>query len=320
MTNKRKILAAAALSMLLPFVQLAHAQPKPLRLVVPYPPGGSPDQLARIIAEKLQQTGKYAAIVDNRPGAGGSIAATFVKSAPADGSTLLLADSSTYSIGPAIRRNLAYDPKKDFKSVGLAATSPLYLVGHPRLGSTVNAFLENLKSKPGQAIASSGSGTAHHLLIELMKHSAGLDVLHVPYRGSSQTVPAVLAGDVSATFSGLANVLPMAQAGKLTILAIAEPQRSSMSPDIPTLIESGLQDVQLTITLGLLAPVGTSDATIKVINDDIATVLRSADTKSRMNMLGLEAATSTPEAFGQRISTELNRYGDIVRNANITVE
>lgn len=320
MVHKRSVIAVLALAALLPFSPLAQAQQKALRLVVPYPPGGSPDQLARIIADKLQQTGKYTVVVDNKPGGSGSVAANFVKGSTADGSTLLLTDSSTYSIGPSIRRIAASEANKDFKPVGLAATSPLYLVGHPRMGNTVGAFIDNLKGKPGQAIASSGAGTAHHLLIELMKYSAGLDVLHVPYRGSSQAIPAVLAGDVTATFSGLANATPMAQAGKITILAIAEPQRSPMSPDVPTLMESGLKDVALTITLGLLAPAGTPDATVKVLNEDISAVVRASDTKTRMNALGLEPASSTAEAFGQRISTELTRYADIVRRGNITGE
>ncbi len=320
MIKSRRIFVSAVLLSLLSLTEFAYSQPKPLRLVVPYTPGGSPDQLARVIGEKLGQTGKYVVVVDNRPGAGGVLAGNAVKGAAADGTTLLLTDSSTYSIAPSLKKNWGTDASKDFKPVGLAATSPLYLVTVPRNGASISAFLENLKAKPGQAFASSGTGSVHHFLIEMMKHSAGIDVLHVPYRGSSQTVPAVLAGDVAATFSGLANALPLAQAGKLSILAIAEPQRSSLTPEVPTLVESGLKDVRLTISLGLLAPAGTSDATIKTLNDDISTVLRLPDTKSRLNALGLEPSTETSAAFSQRIANELIRYAAIVKIANITVD
>ena len=153
-----------------------------------------------------------------------------------------------------------------------------------------------------------------------MKSSTGLDILHIPYRGSSQTVPAVLAGDVAATFSGLANAQSMAQAGKLTILAIAEPQRSSLTPDIPTLVESGMKDVQLTITLGLLAPAGTPDGVVTTLNEDISAVLRMTDTKSRLNALGLVAATSATGAFSQIIAAELIQYSAIVKRATLSID
>jgi len=320
MTKTLRIFIGTALLSLLSVFQTAHSQSSSLRIVVPYAPGGSPDQLARIIGEKLQKTGKYGVVVDNRPGAGGTLAANAVRNSVADGTTLLLTDSSTYSIAPSLKKDLGASATKDFKPVGLAATSPLYLVALPRNGTTVAGFRENLKAKPGQAIASSGAGSAHHFLIEMMKFSTGLDILHIPYRGSSQTVPAVLAGDVAATFSGLANAQSMAQAGKLTILAIAEPQRSSLTPDIPTLVESGMKDVQLTITLGLLAPPGTPDGVVTTLNEDISAVLRMPDTTSRLNTLGLVVATSDPRAFSQIIAAELIQYSAIVKRANLSVD
>lgn len=310
----RTLCAVMALSTLLP---VAQADVKPLRLIVAYPPGGSPDNLARTLAEKLFDMGKYVVTVDNRPGAGGAIAANVVKSAPADGSTLLLTDSSTYSIAPSFRKSLTYDPLKDFKPVGLAATSPLFLISHPKHGDDISAFLTSMREKQ-PAIASSGNGTAHHFLIEMIRLSTGLDILHVPYRGSSQTVTATAAGDVDAAFSGLTNAEPLAKSGMIRILAVAEPTRSDLAPNIPTLVESGLPGAELTITLGFLAPAATPDSVVEALNNDLARALESEDVRAKLRVLGVEPAISTPTEFGQKIESELQRFIEIANSASIT--
>lgn len=317
MNTKRQMIAAALFLLCLPF---AHAQPKILRIVVPYVPGGSPDNLARMIGESLQKTGNYSVVVENKAGAGGGIAANYVKSANPDGMTLLLGDSSTYSINPVIRKSVSYAPLKDFKPVSLAATSPIYLVAHPKVGGTVKDFIAYLKAQPDQPMASSGTGTAHHLAIELIKYSTGAAITHVPYKGSSQTIPAVAAGDVIATFSGLTNATAFAQSGRVKILAIAEPKRSSMTPDIPTLAESGMPGYDVTISLGFLAPIGTPDNVVKALNEDIVKALNAPGIKAKLNNAGIEPATSTPAEFGQQIAKELAIFGQIAKRANITEE
>lgn len=296
---------------------LCFAQPKLLKIVVPYPPGGSPDNTARVLGEKITQGGKYNVVIDNRPGASGVLAADAVKSSPPDGSVILMGDSSTYSISPNVKRKLSYDPVKDFKPVGLAATSPVFLVTQPGTANSVAEFIANMKKQPGQMYGSSGYGTAHHLAMEMFKSTANVDMGHVPYRGAAQTVPAVAAGDVVATFAGLTAARAFSQVGKVKILAIAEPKRSAMAPEIPTLAESGLPGYNVTITLGFLANNKTPDATIRELNAEISKAVRDPDVKTKLNALGVEPANSTPEKFGEMIRAELTSFGKIVKEANV---
>lgn len=293
------------------------AQAKLLKIVVPYPPGGSPDNTARVLGEKISRGGKYNVVIENRPGAGGVLAVDTVKNSPPDGSVILMGDSSTYSISPNVKRKISYDPLRDFKPVGLAATSPIFLVTQPSTANTVADFVANLKKEPGQMYGSSGYGTAHHLAMEMFRSITNVDMGHVPYKGATQTVPAVAAGDVIATFAGLTAARSFSQVGKVKILAIAEPERSSMAPEIPTLAESGLPGYNVTISLGFLANRGTPDATIRDLNTEISKAVRDPDVKIKLNALGVEPATSTPERFGEMIKSELASFGKIVKAANI---
>lgn len=306
-----------ALSCAALFTSNAFAQSKVLRIVVPYPPGGSPDSTARVIGEKLQQSGKYTVVVDNKPGAGGSIAAETVKSAQPETLTLLLGDSSTYSIAPNVKRKLPYDPVKDFKPVALAATSPIVIVARPQVAGSVRELIDYLKKNPGQPYGSSGYGTAHHLAMEMLRSMAGLEMTHVPYKGASQTVPAVAAGDVVTAFAGLTLANAFVQSGKVKVLAIAEPHRSAMASDVPTLAESGLPNYSVVISLGFLSNTKTSDAAVAELNADISKAVESPDVKSRLNALGVEPKSSSPQKFAEQIAAEIKSFGQIARSANI---
>ncbi|MBI2727185.1 MAG: tripartite tricarboxylate transporter substrate binding protein [Polaromonas sp.] len=309
------------ISCLLPFMALtAQAQTKVLKIVVPYPPGGSPDSTARVIGEKIQQGGKYSVVVDNRPGAGGTVAVDTVKNAPPDGLTLLLADSSTYSIAPNVRRKATFDPLKDLKPVSLASTSPIFLIAKPETATSVKELVDYLKRNPDSPYGSSGYGTAHHLAMELFKQSSGLKMTHVPYKGASQTAPAVASGEVIATFAGLTLANAFAQGGKVKILAIAEPKRSALAPNIPTIAESGLPGYSIVISLGFLANAKTPDAIVKELNEEIAKAVNSPDVKTKLNGLGVEPASSTPQKFGEQIAAELKSFGSITKAANIQEE
>lgn len=294
---------------------------RPVRIVVPYPPGGSPDVLARTLAQRVSESVGQQIITDNRPGAGGSVAAEAVMRASPDGYTLLIADSSVYSISPNLNPKLPYDTLRDFAPVSLAATSPIFLVANNALPvQNVKDLIALAKAKPGMPYGSSGNGTAHHLAMELIKSLSGIDLTHVPYKGAGQVVPAVLAGDVVVAFAGLNLVLPQAKAGKLKLLAVATGQRTPLLPDLPTVAEAGVPGFEITITLGLFAPAGTPREVIGKLSAEFVKALNTPDVRQRLTAMGVEPAGSTPEQFAEAIRTEIEQFGKLVRTSAARVE
>ena len=293
---------------------------RPVRIVVPYPPGGSPDVLARTLGQKASENLGQQIIVDNRPGAAGVIAAEIVMRAPPDGYTLLIADSGVYSINPNVNPKLPFDPLADFTPVILAATSPIVLVVNASSPvQSVRDLIALAKSKPGMPYGSSGTGTAHHLAMELIKSLSGIDLTHVPYKGAGQLVPAILAGDVAVGFAGLNLSLPQAKAGKLRILAVASGARSALLPDLPTVAEAGVPGFEINISLGLLAPAGTPRDIVARLNAEFGKALSSPDTRQRLFGLGVDPAGSTPEQFSEAIRNEIQQYGKIVKSTSARV-
>lgn len=293
---------------------------RPVRIVVPYPPGGSPDVLARTLGQKVSENLGQQIIVDNRPGAAGILAAEIVMRAPPDGYTLLIADSGVYSINPNVNPKLPFDPLADFTAVTLAATSPLFLVVSASSPvQSVRDLIALAKSKPGMPYGSSGTGTAHHLAMELLKSLSGIDLTHVPYKGGAQVVPAILAGDVAVGLAGLNLSLPHAKAGKLRILAVASGARSALLPDLPTVAEAGVPGYEINISLGLLAPAGTPRDIVARLNAEFGKALNSPDTRQRLFGLGVDPAGSTPEQFSEAIRNEIQQYGKIVKSTSARV-
>jgi tripartite-type tricarboxylate transporter receptor subunit TctC len=287
---------------------------KPIRVVVPYPPGGSPDVLARTVGQKTGEGLGQPMVIDNRPGAGGIIAAEALTNAPHDGHTLMLADSSVYSINPHVRRNVPYDALRDFTPIILAATSPIVLVTHGPLNlKSVNEFIAFARAKPGSPYGSSGNGTAHHLAMELLKSLASVELSHVPYKGAAQTVPAVIAGDVVATFAGLNTALPQVKAGKINMIAIATGKRSALVPDLPSIAES-VPGYDISISLGYFAPARTSREVVGRLNGEIMKALAMPDVQQRLFTLGVEGAGSSPEQYAESIRAELQQYGRLVQS------
>ncbi len=297
-----------------------QAQPsaKILRLVVSFPAGGSPDSLARVLAQKMAENLGHNVIVENRPGAGGASAAAYVKNSEPDGTTLIMMSSAAYSITPHIQQNLP-DPLKDFTPVALAATSPLFLVATPAHAQTLEDFIARAKSKSGLPYGSSGIGTGHHLAMELLKSKAGIDLQHIPYKGVAQTVPAVVAGDIVATFAGLNVALPFDKAGRVKILAVASGRRSAMMPEIPTIAELGVPGYDISISLGFLAPAKTPPEIVRKMNAEIVKAVNAAGTREKLFALGVEPASSSPEQFGELIARELQEYGKLVKLTGIKV-
>ena len=293
----------------------AHAQ-KTLRLVVPFGAGGGPDVLARLIAPSLSETLGVSAVVDNRPGAGGIIAAEFVKQSAPDGLTLFVADSAHYGINPSLRANLPYDPQRDFVAVVELSNSMIYVtVGAQVPARNVEELVALAKSRPeGLPYGSSGAGSVHHLSMELLKLESGANFVHVPFKGVAQSVPAALSGDVPVVLAGPASLLPHVRAGKLRMIAAVNPKRWSRMPDIPTMVESGYsQFAGLDVTIGLLAPVGTPPTTVRQLNEAGARAVRVPEVTAKLADLGLEVIGSTPEEFARSIARQREAYGRLVK-------
>lgn len=294
---------------------------RPLRVVVPYPSGGSPDVLARTVAHKVSERLGQQIVVDNRPGAGGIVAAETVVRAAPDGYTLLIADSSVYSIGPNVQQRLPYDLQRDLAPVTLAASSPLFLAANGALPvQNLRDFVALARAKPGMPYASSGVGTGHHLAMELLKSLAGIELTHVPYKGAGQSVPALVSGDVAVAFAGLNLLQPQAKAGKIRLLGVATGQRSALLPEMPTLAEAGVPGFDVNITLGFFLPAKAPAEIVARLNGELNAALASADVRERLFALGVEPVGTTPERFAAAIRAELDAYGRLVKSAGVRVE
>ena len=323
---RRTLLAALAASLAAALAPVAFAQPayptKPIRIVVPFPPGGTTDILARAAAQKMTEAWKEKAVVDNRPGAGGNIGAELVAKAPADGYTLLMGTVGTHAINASLYAKMPYDHVKDFAPVILVAAVPNVLVVHPSVpATTVAELIAYAKANPGKLnFASSGSGTSIHLAGELFKVMAGVQMTHVPYKGSAPAIADLLGGQVQLMFDNLPSALPQIRAGKLRALAVTSSQRAAALPDVPTIAESGLPGYEASSWFGLLAPAGTPADIVAKINGEVARWLASPEAKEKLLAQGANAAGGTPEDFARHIATETAKWQKVVRESGAKVD
>jgi tripartite-type tricarboxylate transporter receptor subunit TctC len=316
---KTILLAAAALSAAL----TASAQPypnRPVKIIVPFGPGGFTDVAARILQKELAPVLGQAVIIENRPGAGSTIGTDAVAKAAPDGYTLAMV-STAHVISPHVYKQIPYDAIKDFTPVMRLAEGPYVLAVHPSLPvKSVAELIALAKAKPGVIdYASSGNGSSQHLVGALFCSMAGVNLNHVPYKGSNQAMNDVLGGQVKVTFAGVPNVLPNVSNGKLRALAVTTSTRYAEMPDVPTIAESGVPGYDATIWLGLLAPAGTPHEIVQKLNADITRVLSTPDAKKLMASAGVDVAPSTPEQFGQLMQSEQDRWGKVVRETGATV-
>jgi tripartite-type tricarboxylate transporter receptor subunit TctC len=301
------------------------AQPfpsKPIRIVVPFPAGGTTDVLARAAAQKLTDTLGQPAVVDNRPGAGGNIGAELVAKSPPDGYTLLMGTVGTHAINPALYPKLPYDHMRDFAPVILVAGVPNVLVVNPALPvNSVQELVAYAKANPGKLnFASSGSGTSIHLSAELFKTAAGLAMTHVPYKGSSPALMDLIGGQVQLMFDNLPSALPQIRGGKLKALAVTSPERAPALPDVPTIAESGFPGFEASSWFGLLAPAGTPQPTIAKLNAEVAKWLASPEAKEKLLAQGANAAGGTPEDFAKHIAAETAKWQKVVKESGAKVD
>jgi len=296
----------------------AQAYPsKPIRLVVGFTPGGVSDVLARALSARLSQNLGQQVVVDNRPGAGTTIASEIVAKSAPDGYTLYFADATTHAINATLYRKLPYDSFRDFTYISLVASTPLLLVVNPALPvHSVAELIALAKSKSGQLnYASSGTGTIVHLAGEMFKTLAHVEMVHVPYKGSSPAVTAVMAGDVALLFSSMPAALPFAKSGKLRALAVTTPARVAAVQDVPTVAESGFPGFELVLYNGLVGPAGMQKGVLDRVHDELARVLALPDMKEFFAAQGATPITSTSEQFTAHMRAEVAKLGKAVEDS-----
>jgi tripartite-type tricarboxylate transporter receptor subunit TctC len=294
---------------------------KPVKIIVPIV-GSTNDALARLIAPKLQEALGQPVVVENKAGAGGNIGADFVAKSPPDGHTLLIGYNGPLAINPALFPKMSFDPQKDLAPITLAVKSPQYLVAGPAADvKTAKEFIAKAKANPGKySYASVAMGSASHLTMEMLKHSAGFFATHIPYRGATPAVTDLLGGSVHVAFMVPGNVVQFAKQGRLTLLASTGAKRFPSTPELPTLIELGYKDLEATGWVGLLAPGGTPRPIIDRYNREMIKILRMPDIEPRLHEMEFEVIASTPEQFTSWIRSESQKWGAVVKTTGAKAE
>ncbi|MGH8664780.1 MAG: Bug family tripartite tricarboxylate transporter substrate binding protein, partial [Burkholderiales bacterium] len=295
---------------------------RPVRMIVGFPPGGGTDIMSRIIAPKLTEAWHEQIVIDNRIGATGTIGATLVARANPDGYTLLMGHLSSNAIAPSLFK-VPYDPAKDFAPISLVGSVPHVLVVHPSVKAhSVKDVIAAAKAKPGELkFPSAGNGTPPHLAGELFKLMTGVDMQHVPYKGSGQSVADLIAGHVPLSFDSTPTVLPYLAAGRLRAIAVTTLKRSPVLPNVPTLDESGLKGYQVGSWYGMFAPAGTPPEIVRKIHATVQAALKSPDMKDKMAKLGTDdTVTETPEAFRAMLAADIAKYAKVIKAAHLKVD
>ena len=295
---------------------------KPVRVLVPFPAGAGVDIVARMIGQPLTEVWGQAVVIDNRPGAGGTIACELAAKAAPDGHTLLLGNVSTLAMAPSLYKKVNYDPVKSFAPVTLVNTSANVLVVHPNVpAATTQALIALAKARPGQInYASAGSGTSPHLAAELFKSMAGINLVHVPYKGSPQALTDLLGGQTQLMFASLVSALPHIRQSRLRALGVTSLRRAAALPEVPAISEAGLRGYDVSVWQGVVAPAGTPPAVIAQLNRQIAAILQTPDIRERLAVQGLEAVTNTPRDFGNYIAAEVSKWAAVIRQAGVVAD
>jgi tripartite-type tricarboxylate transporter receptor subunit TctC len=289
---------------------------------VPFPAGGSLDVVARAIGQKLSEAWGQSVVIDNRPGAGGNIGADLVAKSPPDGYTILEGALSTHAVNVSLYSKMPYDPVRDFAPITLVAVTPNVLVLNPSVpANTVKELIAYAKANPGKLSFGSGSnGSAGHLAGELFKIEAGVDMVHVPYKGGAPAMQDLLAGQTQLMFDNLANSMQQVRAGKLKALAVTTAQRSTLVPELPTLSEAGLPGFDISTWWGFMAPAGTPKEIIAKWNAEVTRILETPEMKAFFAQQGAEPRPTSPEAFGEMIRSEIAKYAKIVKASGAKVD
>lgn len=294
---------------------------KAIRFVVPYSPGGLPDTVARIVAQRLQEKVGQSVVVENRPGSNGNVAAGVIANSPADGYTFLVTDGSMLSINPLLYKDLSYDKEKDFMPVAFLARAPLFLAAHPSVPvSTLSEFIAHAKANPGRLnYGSSGIGSSHHLSMEAMKSSLGIDLAHIPYKGSGQSVPALIGGQVEVLFSAYPSLAPFVKDKRVKLLATNGAQRSPQAPDVPPIADA-IPGYDFAVNVGVLARAGTPSTAIEKLATELTAVVKQPEVIEKLTVAGIEAAGGGPTEYANVIKGENDRIAKAIQAAGIKPE
>ena len=304
----------------------AHAQAaypsRTIKMIVPYPAGGTTDYLGRLVADQIQAGLGATVVVENKPGAGTTLGAEQVARAQPDGYTLLMATSTTLAINKTLYKNLPYDPVKDFTPIALVAAVPFALIVNPQIpASTLSEFITYAKSRPGLAYGSGGNGSPHHLGAEMLKTAARIDIRHVPYRGSVPAMLDVIAGHIPFMVVDLQPALPQIREGKVRVLGVTTTKRVAAAPDIPTLAEGGLAGYELVAWQGVAAPAGMPRPVVDQLAAQIGKLVADPATRDKLTKIALEPLPgSTPDSFASFVKTEVDRWAVIVKNSGAELE
>jgi tripartite-type tricarboxylate transporter receptor subunit TctC len=314
-------------SMLLAVLVAAHAAAqtfpaKPPRLYVGFVPGGGVDQTARITTARLSEIWNSPITVENRPGAGGTIAAELTAKAPPDGYTLVLCNIGSHGIGPSLYKSLSYDPLRGVSYIGLIGTTPNVMAVHPSVpAATVAEFIAYAKANPGKiSYGSSGVGTSTHLGVELFKSMAGIDIVHVPYKGGAASSADLAGGQVQLVITNLPEQVAYIRSGRTRALGVSTPRRSPQFPDVPTIAESGLAGYEVTVWYGLCGPGGMPGALVEKMNADLQKAVASPETSKRLSDVGIEPASGTSAQFTEFARAEVTKWAKVIKDANVKAE
>jgi tripartite-type tricarboxylate transporter receptor subunit TctC len=316
------VLIALALTSFTPALAQDYPGTKPIKLIVPFPPGGGTDIMSRVIANRLAEDQGWVIVVDNKPGAGGNIGVAQAAKSPADGYTVVMGQTSNLAINPTLYTNLPYDPLKDLAPVVLVGYSPVVFV--TGTASPLKSFADVIaaaKAKPGEVtLASPGNGTVSHLTGELVQHAAGIQLQHVPYKGASQAMTDVLAGRVDIFASSVPSALAQINGGSLRALAVTSLKRSPALPDVPTVAESGLAGFDATTWLGLLVPAGTPRPIVARINTAVNTALKLSAVREKIASEGGDALGGSPEQFAALLKTDYAKWAKVVKDSGAKLD
>ncbi|HNW63587.1 MAG TPA: tripartite tricarboxylate transporter substrate binding protein [Piscinibacter sp.] len=317
--TRRSLASLIAVAACLPFTAVAQEWPaKPIRIVVPFAAGGTSDILARALGERLQAALKQTVIIDNKAGAGGVIGADSVAKSAPDGTTFLLGTIASHAINPVLNPKMPYDAAKDFAPVILLGSiSNVLLVGSDQPYKNVKELIAAVKAKPGMPFASAGQGSSQHMSGEAFRLLAGVELTHVPYKGSAPAIQDVIGGQIPMSFETATVALPHIQSGKVRALAVTSAKRSKVLPDTPTLQEAGVAGFDVSSWQALYAPAGTPAAIVKRLNAEIEKIIAEPEMKARMDGLGLDHSPNTPEQFTAFGQSELVKWAKIVKDGNV---
>jgi tripartite-type tricarboxylate transporter receptor subunit TctC len=314
---------AVGLGLLVAFAAGAQSYPnRPVKLIVPYAAGGLPDTMARLVGQKIGDALGQQLVVENRGGAGGIVGSSEVAKSAPDGYTLLVADVGQIAINPHLFSKLPYDPLKELVGASLIGTSALYLVAHSSVpANSMRELVALVKSQPGKlSYGSSGLGSIHHLATEALKTGLGLDIVHVPYKGTGQSVPALLGGQVALLYAALPSIESHVKTGKVKILAVSTPQRSAQTPEVPTVAESGVPGYDFVAEIGLYAPAGTPPDIVARLAAEVAKAVKQPDVALRFKQLGIDPVGSTPETLAAMNRVNYEKYARVVKLSGAKID